>query len=199
MLRIPRHRAVQVTWLLCYSAPRRQAIGGQQTEHSARLFSNSESAAESVWCTLPPERRRHAVKNKDGMPAFFRCWRSVRLAKTSSFWRPRDVILDLILHPWSSFGQPFGALDAHLGPFWAPWRSRVPKLMIRSLTRSRRFCARQPWPVDPEPGLVLLAWASRIWHSSASRCHGAPMAPQGSASRLGLSKLGLKPAAKHIT
>jgi len=126
----PRHRAVQVTWLLCYSAPRRQAIGGQQTERSARQFSNSQSAAESVWCTLPPERRRHVVKNKDGMLAFFRCWRSVRLAKTSSFWRPRDVILDLILHPWSSFGQPFGALDAHLGPFWAPWRSRVPKLMI---------------------------------------------------------------------
>ena len=44
----------------------------------------------------------------------FECWRSMRLAKTFIFWRPRDLILDLI----------FGPLDVVLGawtPTWDPF------------------------------------------------------------------------------
>ena len=55
------------------------------------------------------------------------------------FSGPWDFILELIFYLWTSFGQPFGGLDAHLGPFLAPWRSRVPKLMY----------------FDPPPGIPL--------------------------------------------
>ena len=43
------------------------------------------------------------MKNRDEMFAFLRCWRVVRLTKTSTLGGPWDLILELIFYLWTSF------------------------------------------------------------------------------------------------
>ena len=120
---VERHRWSVVPWL-----PKARTQRSTNRTQRSPIFKFPVCREERMMHS-DPERSRHVIKNRDEVFAFLRCWRVVRLTKTSTFGGPWDLILELILYLWTSFGQPFGGLDAHLGPFLAPWRSRVPKLM----------------------------------------------------------------------
>ena len=86
-----------------------------------------------------PERSRHVIKNRGEVLAFLRCWRVVRLTKTSTFGGPWDLILELILYLWTSFWKPFGGLDAHLGPFLASLEWQTGRLADHEDPRTLHF------------------------------------------------------------
>ena len=118
---VERHRWSVVLWL-----PKARTQRSTNRTQRPPIFKFPVCREERMMYS-DPERSRHVIKNKDEVFAFLRCWRVVRLTKTSTFGGPWDLILELIFYLWTSFGQPFGGLDAHLGPFLALWRSRVPK------------------------------------------------------------------------